>query len=408
MAAHTHANGEFWLPSEFLTDDDILMGKENFNKNALNSAFGPTFAFPTDFPYDFGSYSPVESVVGSTETESDEEDLLAGLTRRLARFTLQERAQKMASAPQNLESWVLSGSPQSTLSAFESPNGPSPPTTPPGGNNDSWDLIYEAAGQVARLKMNDEGPPKPRGLLGPPWSLAPPPLKNINTSFYANQCLSHNLSQSNHFEQARHDQMMKHQCSSLIWGRQTREGLFSQQNQLQQQMMGQNRGGRVVNGGGFENNNGRYARPLGLPQSAWPPLQVQHKNHQAQPSQHGSSGMRAVFLGGSGVKRECAGTGVFLPRRYGNNTTEPRKKTGCSTALLPARVVQALNKNFDHMTVQAQVQAQAQARSNGSFIPDYDTLMMPRANAALTHQNRILRPEGGMNHELSLPQEWTY
>ncbi|THG06968.1 hypothetical protein TEA_022883 [Camellia sinensis var. sinensis] len=103
-------------------------------------------------------------------------------------------------------------------------------------------------------------------------------------------------------------------------------------------MMGPNRGGRVVNGGGFENNNGRYARPLGMPQSAWPPLQVQHKNHQAQPSQHGSSGMRVVFLGGSGVKRECAGTGVFLPRRYGNNTSEPRKKTGCSTALLPARV----------------------------------------------------------------------
>ncbi|THG22998.1 hypothetical protein TEA_017983 [Camellia sinensis var. sinensis] len=37
-------------------------------------------------------------------------------------------------------------------------------------------------------------------------------------------------------------------------------------------MMGQNRGERVVNGGGFENNNGRYARPLGLPQYAWPPL----------------------------------------------------------------------------------------------------------------------------------------
>ena len=66
--------------------------------------------------------------------------------------------------------------------------------------------------------------------------------------------------------------MMKQQCSSSIWGRQTREILFSPQNQLQQQMMGQNRGGRVVNGGGFENNNGRYARPLGLPQSAWPLL----------------------------------------------------------------------------------------------------------------------------------------
>ena len=34
----------------------------------------------------------------------------------------------------------------------------SPPTTPFGAKNDSWDLIYAAAGQVARLKMtNNEG-----------------------------------------------------------------------------------------------------------------------------------------------------------------------------------------------------------------------------------------------------------
>jgi len=45
------------------------------------------FDFPS-LPYGFGSFgfssdlsSHVESVVGSTETESDEEDYLAGLTR---------------------------------------------------------------------------------------------------------------------------------------------------------------------------------------------------------------------------------------------------------------------------------------------------------------------------------------
>ncbi|GMP79066.1 hypothetical protein CsSME_00034749 [Camellia sinensis var. sinensis] len=83
MTVHTFDNGEFWLYSEFFTDDDILMGKENFNKNGLNSVFGSNFALL----YDFGSYSHVE--------------------------------------------FVLSGSPQSMLNACESPNGPSPPTTPP-------------------------------------------------------------------------------------------------------------------------------------------------------------------------------------------------------------------------------------------------------------------------------------
>nr|DAD17881.1 TPA_asm: hypothetical protein HUJ06_019344 [Nelumbo nucifera] len=58
--------------------------------------------------------------------------------------------------------------------------------------------------------------------------------------------------------------------------------------------------------------------------------------------------MKAVFLGGSGTRRECCGTGVFLPRRIGS-PAESRKKPACSTVLLPARVVQALNLNFDDM-----------------------------------------------------------
>lgn len=64
----------------------------------------------------------------------------------------------------------------------------------------------------------------------------------------------------------------------------------------------------------------------GLPASSWlPPPQ--------------GSGMRSLFLGtqgggvggggggGGGGKRECAGTGVFLPRRTGIQS-EPRKKPG--------------------------------------------------------------------------------
>lgn len=59
--------------------------------------------------------------------------------------------------------WATAGSPQSTLSglgcwsADGSPNGPSqvasPPATPFSAENDTWELIYAAAGQVARMKM---------------------------------------------------------------------------------------------------------------------------------------------------------------------------------------------------------------------------------------------------------------
>lgn len=50
--------------------------------------------------------------------------------------------------------------------------------------------------------------------------------------------------------------------------------------------------------------------------------------------------------------------------------------TGCSTALLPPRVVQALNNNFDNMAsqVQAQAQAQSQSRFNNAFVPEYGTI----------------------------------
>jgi len=68
--------------------------------------------------------------------------------------------------------------------------------------------------------------------------------------------------------------------------------------------------------------NGRNARPLGLSASAWPSLQ-----HAKPQNQHYGSGMRAVFLGNPTGRRECAGTGVFLPRRV-DSPAEPRKKPG--------------------------------------------------------------------------------
>lgn len=77
-----------WLP----TKEKLLMDKENFNKICFNTELKPSLSFFSEFPYEFDSLgspsalsSPVESSMGSsTETESsDEDDFLAGLTRRL-------------------------------------------------------------------------------------------------------------------------------------------------------------------------------------------------------------------------------------------------------------------------------------------------------------------------------------
>lgn len=53
----------------------------------------------------------------------------------------------------------MAGSPQSTLCGHESPGGPSEVNSPPSSpleqhKEDSWDLLYEAAGQVMRMRLS--------------------------------------------------------------------------------------------------------------------------------------------------------------------------------------------------------------------------------------------------------------
>ncbi|XP_072976274.1 uncharacterized protein [Typha angustifolia] len=373
--------GEFWLPSEFLADDLFLESDKS-----VAGGIGPPVAFGFVSSLD----SPVESV---TETESDEEEYMAGLTRQMTRsFLLDDEKDDTADfAGENTKGNAMASSPQSTLcpmkwlssSGHESPNGPSqvssPPSSPLENQKDNpWDLLSEAAGQVMRMRMEDQGiHPSFQGLLGPPRKPSPPPISvppnNPNVGFFSNPVHSQRQLQAAQFYHLRQQQLIQQQqqqkqSSSAPWGRQS----------------------RARSGEG----DGRSSRPLGLSPSAWPPL--------SKPQQPGS-GMRAVFLT-SGAKRESAGTGVFLPRSTGTPTV-PRKKPTCSTVLLPARVVQALNLNLDDLD--------ANRRYPGGFILDRDALL-GRSNAVLAaHQkrNNLLRPQPQAvsgHQEISLPQEWTY
>ncbi|GMH26808.1 hypothetical protein Nepgr_028651 [Nepenthes gracilis] len=398
--AETLDDGAFWLPSHFLTDDDYLIDKENITRDSVGAGFRPNSLGVSMV----GPSSALDSPVSSTEAERDQDEFLAELTRKLAQSALQEThkfgpSETFSRENASEKSWLLATSPQSTLAGFGSwsnrsgngsPNGPlllpSPPATPSEAHHDASELLFAAAGQVARLKMNAQAQmiQQNNGLLGARANTSQVP-KNPNISgLYSRPTISYNIPQINQFERE-----LKHH-DNTIWGRHEREVWHCHQ-QLQSR-------GRCGVGGGDCYRGGA----LGLPQSAWPPLPVQHQQQQqhyhqvAQPQQGRDSAMRAVFLGGPGLKRQSTGTGVFLPRGFA--TPERRKKPACSTVLLPARVVHALNLDLAEMN----------AHPQPAFVPDCDAFMGRRRNAIWAQQRRSMRAEGEVNHEIRLPQDWTY
>ncbi|RVW30033.1 hypothetical protein CK203_104592 [Vitis vinifera] len=99
---------------------------------------------------------------------------------------------------------------------------------------------------------------------------------------------------------------------------------------------------------------------------------------------------KAIFLPGSDSRSGSCGTGVFFPRGTGN-PLDSRKKQGCSTALIPARVAQALKLNFDEMGVVSP--SLGGRRRNSLYPPQKQHWPAP---PAMKHQ------------EMDVPRGWTH
>lgn len=392
---------EFWLPPQFLTDDDELFAEfkapKNDGRNGLGFGADYQRGFSCGF-FGFGPNSDLSSPVdGSTETESDEEDYITELTRQISRSTLHDSGL----AYENRKGWSLAGSPQSTLcsalggcdcnqgSSRGSPNGPSRVSSPPEASrtDGAWDLLYAAAGEVARIRMAESGTgfrSKNNGLFVPrkPGPISVPhKTPTPNLGFQPSQPHPpYQHLKALQFEQLKQQQLMK-QHGAHVWGQPKHQLCNNQQ---------------------LPQNRERMSKPA-LAMAAWPTLEQSHRQQlQPQPG----SGMRAVFLGNPVSKRECAGTGVFLPRRFGT-PAETRKKSGCSTVLLPDRVVQALNLNLGVADTQVH-----NNRYNGSLGSDHDFSTGKQRNVMVLPQAQqrrsMLRPQTVVSTEVRLPQEWTY
>ncbi|XP_022965001.1 uncharacterized protein LOC111464944 [Cucurbita moschata] len=113
-----------------------------------------------------------------------------------------------------------------------------------------------------------------------------------------------------------------------------------------------------------------------------------------------------------------SGTGVFLPRHVNYNRPapcpqppQPPKKKGCSTVLIPVRVLQALQLHYDRMdnetrekitgfTALREAAASARTKSHTDKKSHLEATATAAAEAATTAATSQI--------DVDLPQEWTY
>ncbi|THG13698.1 uncharacterized protein LOC114273994 isoform X1 [Camellia sinensis] len=191
---------------------------------------------------------------------------------------------------------------------------------------------------------------------------------------------------------------LENQPSIASWGRRVKRTELTHQLEQKQQVHHQkphhmqSRGRRTDAEGG---SGGGFGSPAA---TAAPPLQQRRR-------QVGSgSGMRAVFLGGPGSRSGSSGTGVFLPRGTGNplDVTVSKKKSGCSTVLIPARVMLALQLHFKEMKTQRRGSQSNTCVGFNSPPVQHDVERLERSDL---HSEQ----KGVANHqEIGLPHEWTY
>lgn len=121
--------------------------------------------------------------------------------------------------------------------------------------------------------------------------------------------------------------------------------------------------------------------------------------------QQAGSEKQTDFQGATGSRGTSCGTGVFLPRGgvsafQSHQTKRPGK--GCSTVLIPERVVQALQLHFDQIAATSGPKPRV-------FPPLHDVLVSTNRDGMYSLQKRQSRKkQTQIQNEMILPREWTY
>eukprot|EP00252_Welwitschia_mirabilis_P024550 TRINITY_DN7327_c0_g3_i1.p1 TRINITY_DN7327_c0_g3~~TRINITY_DN7327_c0_g3_i1.p1 ORF type:complete len:376 (-),score=83.93 TRINITY_DN7327_c0_g3_i1:418-1545(-) len=370
--AHNVMEGEGWLPSELLVEETLTLNRER-----VSHVF--------ESPYN----SPVESVAGSTstETESEEEDdYMADLALQMAHSMLDDddhgnetelnlHFQFQNNILEDKSGKPMSRSPQSILKGFWHEGRASSNQASMFGeglqNLSYGHRAHDSVPPICQEKGFSRFPKESPQVMPRSWT--------YNTKDEGMKFLPHH-----------HQRQISQQVHP--WVRQQTKVLHPQQ-------------ALNTRAGSKSGVNGRNLRSdYHAASSVWPPGK-----------QTMGSGMRAVFLGTNGSRRESGGTGVFLPRRTGCNS-DLRRKPSCSTVLLPSRIVHALNLNLEEMNSQPSdvfYNHREALLSTPKAHQDVSSAMKPSSYCKASPQNVLMDYSHtsqlqSASEEVVLPQEWTY
>ncbi|KAL6967603.1 hypothetical protein U1Q18_033413 [Sarracenia purpurea var. burkii] len=364
MEVDLHVKENLLLPPPGLlinVDDHII--SENWSiasQSQLRTEELISTGFGSSVSSSSGWCSPFGSEPGSTETESDEEDddFIAELTRQMADYMLEEDdGDDSGNAATNFSS-------QNLKNSSRSPGSPQ----------------FKFSGSGSDSGSTHHGERSPITL-------------SRSTSFpaIAFQAFSDNQTRPVHFYKLENQPAAaKHRVPVRWGGRRANRTELTHQPEQNLQFEHHARGS-------FRRDDSVGTNGLGSPSAAVQQSQRRRKQHVGSGPGSGS-GMRAVFLGGPGSRSGSCGTGVFLPRGT-DKPAEVHKKSGCSTILIPARVIHALQYHFEDMNTRSQSNTRVASKNRPPPPPEEDI-------AAAEIQSRS--EPAGNHREMDLPQEWTY
>ncbi|XP_055831728.1 uncharacterized protein LOC129900732 isoform X2 [Solanum dulcamara] len=293
--------------------DGLRKVKANWGNDSIFGTYGLS-----EHSSSSGLSSPFGSELGSTETDETEseedEDFIAQLTRQMADYMLKDDDDEEEDVSVDENDADENRAPSSTLNNLQTPN------------------TYGLAGNWSNLNSKEICCYNQESLgtyVKPVEDSVNHQIKNSNSVFYSSDDLKRPI-QVYHLK----DQPTTAKLKKRMKGTASVRKLKTEKNNTESSLTKKQTVGR----------HGQSGDKI-------------HQLHPQHPVQGSGAAMRAIFLGGSGLKKGSSGTGVFLPRTINNPnppptaTTESKKKKKSDAENEAEELVYKENQHSEDQTI---------------------------------------------------------